>query len=431
MTSSMAANPQVFKLRCGVQEYDWGKIGLNSEVASLKAGADPDFRIDPTKTYAELWMGTHPNCPSMVVIPGQEEKPLIDWVNEHPDSLGSEVKDYYKGSLPFLFKVLSVRTSLSIQAHPNKVHAEMLHKSRPDLYKDPNHKPEMAIALTPFLGLCGFRPIKEVARFMEQIEELRNAVGQKHAIKLITASRSIDPPLQREAMKDCFSALMESHKDTVKNELKSLVQRVHDTKNRGDDLKPLEGDIMLKLNKEFPDDAGAFCVYFLNVVRLEPGEAMFLEANLPHAYLSGDCMECMACSDNVVRAGLTHKYIDKHTLVEMLDYTGRPVNRTKFQGIQDKQDVPFTIFRPPVPDFGVSRYEVPSGTPEFKLPSINSASICIVINGSGNASNSTLGAPLNLCRGSVFFVAAQQEVNVSIPGQGEGMLLFRAYAGFL
>ena len=78
------------------------------------------------------------------------------------------------------------------------------------------------------------------------------------------------------------------------------------------------------------------------------------ETFFPHP----DCMECMACSDNVVRAGLTPKYIDKHTLVEMLDYTGRSINRTKFQGIEDNQEILTTIFHPPVPDFGVSRYQV-------------------------------------------------------------------------
>lgn len=66
-------------------------------------------------------MGTHPNGPSMVIIPGQEAIPLSTWIEQHPDQLGPEVKSYFKGSLPFMFKVLSVRTALSIQAHPNKV----------------------------------------------------------------------------------------------------------------------------------------------------------------------------------------------------------------------------------------------------------------------------------------------------------------------
>lgn len=60
-------------------------------------------------------------------------------------------------SLTFLFKVLSVRTALSIQAHPNKALAEKLHVEFPDKYKDPNHKPEIAVALVDdFLACYGF-----------------------------------------------------------------------------------------------------------------------------------------------------------------------------------------------------------------------------------------------------------------------------------
>ena len=67
-----------------------------------------------------------------------------------------------------------------------------------------------------------------------------------------------------------------------------------------------------------------FClsIVFKNIL----GEAMFLGPNLPHAYLSGDCIECMACSDNVVRAGLTPKLIDVPTLCEMLIYQCPGVN---------------------------------------------------------------------------------------------------------
>ena len=71
--------------------------------------------------YLQLWMGTHPNGPSSVKIPGQPEESLENWLKQNPDALGSRMKDYFKGALPFLFKVLSVNNSLSIQAHPNKV----------------------------------------------------------------------------------------------------------------------------------------------------------------------------------------------------------------------------------------------------------------------------------------------------------------------
>ncbi|XP_005111262.1 mannose-6-phosphate isomerase [Aplysia californica] len=423
----MASPARVFSLKCAVQQYAWGKLGKESAVAQLKAGADPSFTIDENAKYAELWMGTHPNCPSMVSIPGQEEITLQKWVEKHPEQLGPEVRSYFHDSLPFLFKVLSVRTALSIQAHPNKVHAELLHKNHPDLYKDPNHKPEMAIALTPFVGLCGFRPIKEVAQFLQDVDEFREAVGTR-AGKLISASHSMDMPLQREAMKDCFMALMEQEEKVVKSSLAGLVNKVKTLQNNPAELKRFEGEVLLKLDSEFPGDRGCFAIYFLNIVRLEPGEAMFLEANLPHAYLSGDCMECMACSDNVVRAGLTPKYIDVRTLCEMLDYTGRPVSRTKFLGIESHGNVDITIFNPPVPDFGVSKFEVPEGTASFQLQSFESASICIVIRGEGEASSESLSSPLKVRPGSVFFVACETSVDVSVSG-GSGMLLFRAYSG--
>ena len=89
-------------------------------------------------------MGTHPNGPSKVLA-GQKEVMLYEWIDVNRHALGDTVKEAFDGKLPFLFKVLSVNKALSIQAHPNKSHATLLHKERPDVYKDPNHKPEMAI----------------------------------------------------------------------------------------------------------------------------------------------------------------------------------------------------------------------------------------------------------------------------------------------
>lgn len=69
-----------------------------------------------------------------------------------------------------------------------------------------------------------------------------------------------------------------------------------------------------------------------------------------------DCVECMACSDNVVRAGLTPKYIDVKTLCSMLNFNGAPAESKLFYGIQEN---PYTtLFRPPVPDFAVAHIKV-------------------------------------------------------------------------
>lgn len=77
---------------------------------------------------------------------------------------------------------------------------------------------------------------------------------------------------------------------------------------------------MLQLEKQYPGDIGVISAFFFNYVKLNPGEALYLGANEPHAYLSGDCIECMATSDNVVRAGLTPKHRDIQTLCSMLTY---------------------------------------------------------------------------------------------------------------
>ena len=124
--------------------------------------------------YAELWMGTHPSGPSVVRASGE---PLLDHVRRHPGELGERVAERFGGDLPFLFKVLSVRTALSIQAHPDKVLAESLHAERPGVYKDANHKPEMALALTDFEALSGFVESEALARALEETPELRACVG--------------------------------------------------------------------------------------------------------------------------------------------------------------------------------------------------------------------------------------------------------------
>lgn len=106
------------ELRCTIQQYAWGKHGQNSEVALLNSSGDPDFMIDDAMPYAELWMGTHPNGPSL--LKGSSQK-LGDWIKAHPASLGAKVTEKFGVQLPFLFKVLSINQALSIQAHPDKV----------------------------------------------------------------------------------------------------------------------------------------------------------------------------------------------------------------------------------------------------------------------------------------------------------------------
>lgn len=79
-------------------------------------------------------------------------------------------------------------------------------------------------------------------------------------------------------------------------------------------------ELALQLEQQYPNDIGVISSFFFNFVKLIPGEALHIGANEPHAYISGECVECMATSDNVVRAGLTPKYKDVQTLCSMLAY---------------------------------------------------------------------------------------------------------------
>src|ERR1700744_997709 len=120
-------------------------------------------------------MGTHPSNPSKDLTTGRT---LLDLVQDNQALLSKDISEKYANKLPFLFKVLSINKALSIQAHPNKKLAEKLHAKDPKNYPDDNHKPEMTLAITPFEGLCGFRPLKEIAHFLSPIPPLRELVGE-------------------------------------------------------------------------------------------------------------------------------------------------------------------------------------------------------------------------------------------------------------
>jgi mannose-6-phosphate isomerase len=277
--------------------------------------------------------GTHPCGPSTVVLPSGEQ-PLHEFLlvrsgavvpirarplcspQSHPGDLGVPPESS-TSALPYLFKVLSVNTALSIQAHPDKKLAAALHAARSDLCKDSNHKPEMAIALTPFEAMCGFRPLAEIATALSHVPELRELVGEAHAHAIEAgASSHVD---SRELLRAAFAAYME-HSDRpehVADQVTALITRLAtdpSTNTLG------VSELVKRLNEQYPGDIGVFAPYWFNVVLLRPGEGIFLAANEPHAYLSGDCVECMACSDNVIRAGLTPKHKDVPTLIAMLTY---------------------------------------------------------------------------------------------------------------
>ncbi|XP_013876728.1 mannose-6-phosphate isomerase [Austrofundulus limnaeus] len=414
---------KVFPLTCAVQNYAWGKVGLDSEVAKLVLGGDPLAVIEDNKPYAELWMGSHPKGDAQIKDNRIAQTTLGQWIAHYPACLGSKVKDAFQGQLPFLFKVLSVNTALSIQAHPNKELAASLHAQFPEHYPDNNHKPEMAIALTRFQGLCGFRPVEEILNFLQLVPEFHALVGHEAADELRGSVG--DEVRTSQALKKCFLRMMSCEKKLLVGKLNELVKRVSEEGAAGKDTSSSNGELLLRLHSQYPGDIGCFSIYFLNYVVLEPGQAMFLGANEPHAYIYGDCIECMACSDNTVRAGLTPKYIDVNTLCEMLNYKPAPASSKIFPCVQDPSDPCVTLYNPPVPDFTVIKIQVPTSVKDYVVASVDSASILLAIEGDAVATSAAALSDLTMRRGTVLFVSANESLSLHITSQS-GMTLFRA-----
>ncbi|KZC09457.1 PREDICTED: mannose-6-phosphate isomerase [Dufourea novaeangliae] len=399
------------ELKCKIQTYDWGRHGIDSTVATLAKSANSDFTLDEKKPYAELWMGTHPNGPSHMK---ELNIPLDKYIKENSIVLGNDVQKIFGKHLPFLFKVLSVNKALSIQAHPNKEKAEELHQQYPTIYKDANHKPELAIALTPFEALCGFRPIREIKELLEILPELRAVIGEDKVLKFMTT----DEASISKALKICFHSLMTCDPGLVALQLRKLLDRLS---NLDDSLRQtLHASLLERLYSDYPGDVGCFSIYFFNFITMQPGEAIYLGPNEPHAYLFGDCIECMACSDNVVRAGLTPKLKDVPTLIEMLTYSCEPVSAKRFQPY--REDECTEVFRPPVSEFSVAKITIPPGRSSYNIIPRSTASILIIINGKGEISSSKV-----LYRGSVIFIPANEKIGMKVLCGCHPMLMFQAF----
>lgn len=376
-------------------KYQWGKVGKESLVFQLKQkalGSQNSEELDENERYSELWMGTHPNGPSVI------------------ESTGQLLTDYLNGSqLPFLFKVLSIDKPLSIQAHPNKKLAEQLHEQYPDIYKDPNHKPELACALTPFEALCGFRPLKEILQLVNDYSpELKELLGGDEYINEIQNSDQN----AEELLKIIFEKLVKHPEDDVQVKVNNLVKRISEKKK--EDCNEFE-NLVLNTNSHFPGDVGVFCLFFLNHLKLQVGESIFLGASLPHCYISGNIIECMACSDNVVRAGLTPKLKDAETLCNMLVYSQETIPILKGNEI----DCYTRCYPTPINEFILYRVlinEKLNEDYEIKRPEFASPAILICIK--GNAKLTAIeqekdNSEENLSEGSVIFAKPNTKLTLS------------------
>ena len=309
MAASVAAADKAAKcvqaVKPVVKDYAWGIRGLDSRVARFALESGSLDEIDPSAPYAELWIGTHPKGEAVLAN-------------------GATLRETLGGELPFLFKILSAGKALSIQAHPDKSLAEKLHAANPQAYGDDNHKPEMAIALTPFEAMCGFRRLGEIAALLKKHPEFAACISDEAKLKVFVSSGEDE---QRAALQALFTSFMQCPDETSRRQLQLLLLRL-----QAEQLLPHSphdepawerkcARAILRLAQQFPGDPGAMAPFFLNYLLIAPGESFYMDANEPHAYVAGEIIEVMACSDNVVRAGLTAKFKDVSNLVNMLTYT--------------------------------------------------------------------------------------------------------------
>jgi mannose-6-phosphate isomerase len=296
----------MWQLQNAVRHYPWGSHTVIPELIGTPSPAD--------RPHAELWMGAHPDEPSV----RSDGVPLDKAIATEPElMLGPEVLERFGVRLPFLMKVLAAEKPVSLQAHPTTEQAEagfaaeeaagVLRDDPTRTFRDPFHKPEMLVALTTVEALCGFRPVEESLHCLAklQVPELKPPIaalargGLRSAIPQLLAL----PPDQREVLVSevarAASGFVAAHDPEFINTYRWAAA----------------------LAETYPGDPGVVISLLCNHLRLAPGEAVFLPAGNLHAYLCGAGVEVMASSDNVLRGGLTGKHVDLAALIEVLDFT--------------------------------------------------------------------------------------------------------------
>jgi mannose-6-phosphate isomerase len=319
--------------------YAWGSTFAIAELLGTVPSGQPE---------AELWLGAHPGSPSIILDPSLTggARDLAAWIAADPQTtLGRFAAG---GRLPFLLKILAAASPLSLQAHPTAAQAVegFARENAAGIpveagernYKDEYPKPELIYALSPtFDALCGFRSVDATRGIVRALQDVApdSAVLDSLRVSLDSA----------DAPRATFEWLLSGGEGVP--ELVALVSELAPRVTGW----PLEFETVTRLALEYPGDPGIVISLLLNRVRLLAGEALYLPAGNIHAYLEGLGVELMAASDNVLRGGLTPKFVDVVELLSVLDFRTVPVPYlTAADGGTNVE-----VYRPDVPDFLLNR----------------------------------------------------------------------------
>ncbi|EEG1485359.1 mannose-6-phosphate isomerase, class I, partial [Salmonella enterica subsp. enterica serovar Saintpaul] len=190
--------------------------------------------------------------------------------------------------------------------------------------------------LTPFLAMNAFREFSDIVSLLQPVAGAHSAIA--HFLQAPNAER----------LSQLFASLL-----NMQGEEKSRALAVLKAALNSQQGEPWQ--TIRVISEYYPDDSGLFSPLLLNVVKLNPGEAMFLFAETPHAYLQGVSLEVMANSDNVLRAGLTPKYIDIPELVANVKFEPKPAGELLTAPVKSGAELDFPI---PVDDFAFSLHDL-------------------------------------------------------------------------
>ncbi|KAJ8473188.1 hypothetical protein ONZ51_g8024 [Trametes cubensis] len=437
----MSVHKNLIRLKAATQEYDWGKSGSASLAARLGQNAiGHGFQIDENKSYAEIWMGTHPNGPAHLF--NDPSTSLLSLISSDPPFyLGDALRKWPSTvQIPYLFKVLSIKKALPLQAHPDKGLAERLHSKDPSNFVDSNHKPEIAVAIgeplkatstgaesdhghvgdedTAFTGFVGFRPLEDIKIFLQKVPELAYAIGDAMLVASFTQNPSINN------LKQVYGTLLRrgvEARDEVASAISKLEQRI----KKGGSLDVPDGDelarLVLKVNAQYPGDAGVLATtFFMNFAELKKGEGIYIGADEVHAYLEGDIIECMATSDNVVNAAFDAPESlasQVQTFVDMLTYTARPVSHWALprEAYPHSREGRTIKYDPPLEEFIVLGTMLDNkSAKEERLGAVGGPTIGIVTKGKARITVSRDHEQLELDEGGVVFIPPGNEIHVEL-----------------
>lgn len=369
-----------------IRPYAWGSTTALPHLLGVEPTGEPQ---------AELWMGAHPGAPSRIDR-GAGEQPLPDVIAADPErELGAATVARFGPRLPFLLKILAAGAPLSLQVHPDPAQAEAgfedEERRRVPLdaahrnYKDPHHKPEMLCALTPFDGLCGFRTPPHSAALLEGL-----GVGSLKPYADLLRAHPEDA-----ALREVFTAVLTADREEMAH---TVAEAAAAAERLGGPYAPYA-----RLAHDYPGDPGVIAAMLLNHFRLQPGEAVFLGAGVPHAYIDGLGVEVLANSDNVLRAGLTPKHVDVPELLKIVKFEAGDPHVLRPEGDGEE------LYEAPVDEFRLSRFLLAPGAASRVLPP-DAPQILLCTAGSPRVGE------LSLAPGESVFVPAGEKTELSGTG---------------